>query len=103
MQVVRSSSPAYGQYPQGEFAYLFLDCLYVKRLRVLEQSVMEEVPSQFQMECIRNVFSELTSDHLLCYLYFDICLSVVHSKAQTDKVREDGCGAFRGADRGCAG
>ena len=47
---------------------------------------------------IRDIFSKLPSDHLLSHLDLDVCLAIVHSKAQTDKVREDGCCAFRGAD-----
>lgn len=52
---------------------------------------------------IRNIFSELPSDHLLGNLNFNICLAIVHRKAQTDEVGKNCCCAFRGADGGCVG
>lgn len=66
-------------------------------------------PSQFKHSdnfnraCIRNVFSKLAPHHFLCYLDVDICLSVMHSEAQADEVREDSGSPFCSADWGCAG
>lgn len=43
---------------------------------------------------IRNVFPKFPSNHLLSNLNLLVRLAVVHSEAQTDKVRQDGCGAL---------
>jgi hypothetical protein len=105
------------QAPNERTAYLFLDCLYVKRLRVLNAkersqstlfifhpAMLRQSPRRALNEngvYIRNIFPKLATDHLLRHLDLNVCLAIVHGEPQTDEVREDGCCAFRGADWGC--
>lgn len=43
---------------------------------------------------IRNIFSKFPTNHLLGNLDLLVCLAVVDSEAQTDKVGQNGCGAL---------
>lgn len=84
--------------------YLFLDCLYVKRLRVLRQQVSIIFKQDYRCgwrSCgdIRNVFAEFAADHLLGDLDFHVGLAVVDSEAQADEVGQDGSCALLRADR----
>lgn len=48
---------------------------------------------------VRNIFPELSTNHLLCDENILVLLAVVNGEAQADKVRQDGSGSLLGADR----
>ena len=84
--------------------YLFLDCLYVKRLRVLRQQVSIIFKQDHRCvwrSCgdIRNVFTEFAANHLLGDLDIHVGLAVVDSEAQADEVGQDGSCALLRTDR----
>lgn len=79
--------------------YLFLDCLYVKRFRVLrsnhhistipsneENCLSQSTENRSNGENIRNIFTQLPPNHLLSNLNLLVRLPVVDGKAQAHEV-----------------
>lgn len=88
--------------------YLFLDCLYVKRLRVLCVGTSEwkvrkvaHAAAILVWVNVRDIFSKLATDHLFGDLDFLVCLAIVNSEADADEVGQNGCAALLSADRRC--
>ena len=90
--------------------YLFLDCLYVKRLRVLNPRKQvsffpDHSPAMYNIReenmNIRNIFSQFPPHHLLGNQNILVILPVMHCEPQTDEVGQDSGGSFLGFDRWC--
>jgi len=85
-----------------------LDCLYVKRFRVLQPSQVSHNPSPHpeptqleprriekgKSEDIRNIFTQLPPNHLLRNQNLLVRLAIVYGEADAHEVGQEGCAAL---------
>ena len=59
-------------------------------------------PNMDAHQYLRREFSQLVSDHVLCYSHVMVDFAIVHLKDQTHEVRQDGRAACLSLDRRCS-